>query len=56
MDLHPANQGGPDEESAAVSSQVSSSQTAFRMHRNFPPRKSEATIVESVIFPFPVDG
>ena len=38
MDLHPANQGGPDEESAQASSQVGSSQTAFRMHRDFLPR------------------
>jgi hypothetical protein len=56
MDLHPVNQWGPDEESAAVSSQVGSSQTAFNIQRTSLPRRSEATIVESVIFPFPVDA
>jgi len=43
MDLHPANQGGPDEESAQASSQVGSSQTTLKIHRDF--------LVESMIFP-----
>ena len=44
MDLHPANQGGPDEESALASSQVGSSQTTFKIHRDSLPRRSEATL------------
>jgi len=44
MDLHLVNQGGPDEESACASSQVGSSQTTFRIHRDSLPRRSEATL------------
>jgi hypothetical protein len=49
MDLHPVNQGGPDEESAQASSQVGSSQTAFKIHRDSLPRRSGVTIVGSDI-------
>jgi hypothetical protein len=43
MDLHPVNQGSPEEESACVSSQVGSSQTTCKIHCDFLPRRSETT-------------
>ena len=42
MNLYVVNQGGPDEEFTCVSSQVCSSQTAFRIHHNFLPYRSGA--------------
>jgi len=44
MDLHPANQGGPDEESANASSQVGSAQTTGNIHRDSLLRRGEAIL------------